>query len=207
MIKLSNDIKTGDHHMKIREMTLVAVFAAVMGSFGLIPSIALSFTPVPLTLQTMGVLLSGGILGARLGFMSQAVFLLLVAAGVPLLSGGRGGLGVFVGPSGGYIISWAVTAFVIGYVLSLFKKVKFHHVLLVNLTVGIFLIYLIGIPVQAMVMGISMMDTVKVSLAYIPGDIIKAVVGSILVYKLRTHPVIMRSLGSLKRTGNLSKTA
>ena len=63
-----------------------------MGALGLLPPIFLTFTPVPISLQTIGVLLAGGILGARLGAISQIVFLLLVAAGLPLLSGGRGGL-------------------------------------------------------------------------------------------------------------------
>ena len=75
-------------------MTKVALFAAVMGVLGLMPPIPIGVIPVPITLQTLGVILSGGILGARLGAMSQIVFLLLVATGLPLLAGGRGGLGV-----------------------------------------------------------------------------------------------------------------
>ncbi|WP_160725122.1 biotin transporter BioY [Bacillus sp. USDA818B3_A] len=182
--------------MKLKEITFVAVFAAVMGALGIAPPITLSFTPVPITLQTLGVLLAGGVLGARLGAMSQTVFLLLVAVGVPLLSGGRGGLSVFVGPSVGYLISWPITAFVIGYLLSRIENLKLHHVLFINLTVGILLIYLIGIPVQALIMHISVLSAVKVSLVYLPGDVLKAVLASILVYRLRKHPVFSRSLAA-----------
>jgi biotin transport system substrate-specific component len=182
--------------MKLKEITFVAVFAAVMGALGIVPPINLSFTPVPITLQTLGVLLAGGVLGARLGAMSQTVFLLLVAVGVPLLSGGRGGLSVFVGPSVGYLISWPITAFVIGYLLSRIENLKLHHVLFINLTVGILLIYLIGIPVQALIMHISVLNAVKVSLVYLPGDVLKAVLASILVYRLRKHPVFSRSLAA-----------
>ncbi|MBM7652461.1 biotin transporter BioY [Neobacillus cucumis] len=182
--------------MKLKEMTFVAVFAAVMGALGIVPPITLSFTPVPITLQTLGVLLAGGVLGARLGAMSQTVFLLLVAVGVPLLSGGRGGLSVFVGPSVGYLISWPITAFVIGYLLSRIENLKLQHVLSINLTVGILLVYLIGIPVQALIMHISVLNAVKVSLIYIPGDVLKAVLASILVYRLRKHPVFSRSLAA-----------
>ncbi|MCD4838030.1 MULTISPECIES: biotin transporter BioY [Neobacillus] len=183
--------------MKLKEITFIALFAAFMGALGIVPPITLSFTPVPITLQTLGVLLAGGVLGARLGAMSQIVFLLLVAAGVPLLSGGRGGLSVFVGPSVGYLISWPITAFVIGYLLSFIANVKLHHVLLINLTVGILLIYLIGIPVQALIMHISLLDAVKISLVYIPGDVLKAVLASILVYRLRKHPVFSSSLATI----------
>jgi biotin transport system substrate-specific component len=182
--------------MKIKEITYVAVFAAVMGALGVVPPIMLSFTPVPITLQTLGVLLAGGVLGARLGAMSQTIFLLLLAAGMPLLSGGRGGLGVFVGPSVGYIISWPITAFCIGYLLSRFQTLKIQHILFINLTVGILLIYLIGIPVQAFMMDIPLLKAVQLSLFYIPGDVLKAILASILVYRLRKHPVFSRSLAT-----------
>jgi len=190
--------------MKIKEITFVAVFAAVMGALGIVPPIMLSFTPVPITLQTLGVLLAGGALGARLGAMSQTIFLLLLAVGMPLLSGGRGGLSVFVGPSVGYIISWPITAFCIGYLLSRFQTLKIQHILFINLTVGILLIYLIGIPVQAFMMGIPLLKAIQLSLIYIPGDVLKAILASILVYRLRKHPVFSRSLAT-SYSNNLSK--
>jgi len=190
--------------MKIKEITFVAVFAAVMGALGVVPPIMLSFTPVPITLQTLGVLLAGGALGARLGAMSQTIFLLLLAAGMPLLSGGRGGLSVFVGPSVGYLISWPITAFCIGYLLSRFQTLKIQHILFINLTVGILLIYLIGIPVQAFMMGIPLLKAIQLSLIYIPGDVLKAILASILVYRLRKHPVFSRSLAT-SYSNNLSK--
>lgn len=178
--------------MKVKEITYVSLFAAVMGALGLVPPIMLSFTPVPITVQTLGVLLAGGILGARLGGISLTVFLLLVAAGAPLLSGGRGGIGVFFGPSAGYLLSYPLTAFFVGYLLSRFRTLKLINVLFVNLTVGIFLIYLIGIPVQAFMMKIALMDAIKLSLVYIPGDVLKATLASFLVYRLQKHPVISR---------------
>ncbi|MBT2696864.1 biotin transporter BioY [Bacillus sp. ISL-40] len=190
--------------MKIKEITFVAVFAAVMGALGVVPPIMLSFTPVPITLQTLGVLLAGGVLGARLGAMSQTIFLLLVAAGMPLLSGGRGGLSVFVGPSVGYLISWPITAFCIGYLLSRFQNLKLQHVLMINLTVGILLIYLIGIPAQAFMMDIPVLEAAKLSLVYIPGDMLKAILASILVYRLRKHPFFSRSLAT-SYSNNLTK--
>ncbi|MBY0121437.1 biotin transporter BioY [Bacillus sp. S/N-304-OC-R1] len=186
--------------MKNKEITYVALFAAIMGALGVVPPIFLSFTPVPITLQTLGVLLAGGILGARLGGISLTLFLLLVAAGVPLLSGGRGGIGVFFGPSAGYLISYPITAFCLGYLLSKFKNLKLQHVLLVNLTVGIFLIYLIGIPVQAFMMDITVPAAIKLSLVYIPGDTIKAIIASLLVYRLRKHPVFKQRIANTTET-------
>ncbi|GLB60098.1 biotin transporter BioY [Cytobacillus sp. NCCP-133] len=186
--------------MKVKEITYVALFAAVMGALGLVPPIMLSFTPVPITLQTLGVLLAGGILGARLGGISMAVFLLLVAVGAPLLSGGRGGIGVFFGPSAGYLIAYPLTAFCVGYLLSRFRTVKLMNVLFVNLTVGIFLIYVFGIPVQAFMMNIPLLDAIKLSLVYIPGDILKALLASLLVYRLLKHPVIRKQFSKSLET-------
>ena len=180
--------------MKTRELTQVALFAAIMGALGLLPPLFLSFTPVPITLQTLGVLLAGGILGARLGAISQIVFLLLVATGLPLLSGGRGGIGVFVGPSAGYLLSYPLTAFCLGYIQSRFKKLKLGSILLTNLTIGIFLIYLFGIPVQAFIMNIDLLLAMKMSLVYLPGDAIKATIASFLVFKLQSYPVFNRRL-------------
>ncbi|KAF0817318.1 MULTISPECIES: biotin transporter BioY [unclassified Cytobacillus] len=186
--------------MKVKEMTYVALFAAVMGALGLVPPIMLSFTPVPITLQTLGVLLAGGILGARLGGISMAVFLLLVAAGAPLLSGGRGGIGVFFGPSAGYLFSYPLTAFVIGYLLSRFKTLKLMNIMLINLTAGIFLIYLFGIPVQAFMMDIPLAEAIKLSLVYIPGDVLKATLASLLVYRLMKHPIINKQFSKSLET-------
>ncbi len=66
-----------------------------MGVLGLIPPIALAITPVPITLQSLGVMLAGGLLGSRLGALSQLIFLLIVGVGAPLLAGGRGGTLVY----------------------------------------------------------------------------------------------------------------
>lgn len=180
--------------MKILDITYVALLAAFMGVLGFVPPIMLSFTPVPITLQTLGVLLAGGILGPRLGAWSMTIFLLVVAAGAPLLSGGRGGIGVFVGPSAGYLISYPIAAFLVGYLVHRFTAFRLRNILLVNLTVGIFLLYLIGIPVQSILTKVSLLDTIKVSLIYIPGDVLKAILASYLVYRLLKSPVIKRNL-------------
>ena len=83
-----------------RDLALVATFAGVVAALGLVPA----FTPpgftVPITAQSLGVMLAGAILGARRGFLSLALLLVLVAVGLPLLAGGRGGLGVFADPVG-----------------------------------------------------------------------------------------------------------
>ncbi|MGE8203008.1 biotin transporter BioY [Heyndrickxia sp. NPDC080065] len=176
--------------MKVRDITYIALFAAIMGALGLVSPIFLSFTPVPITLQNIGVLLAGGVLGARLGAWSQIVFLLLVAAGMPLLSGGRGGISVFVGPSAGYLFGYIIIAFLLGFIISRIRVLSFIKILVTNLLVGVFLLYVFGVPVQSFVMNIPLLQAIKLSLVYIPGDIIKAVIATFLVYKLRKSPAL-----------------
>ena len=76
---------------------LVALFSALMAVFGLIPKLDLPLG-VPITLQTLGVMLAGALLGPRRALLAMGLFLGAVAIGLPLLSGGRGGLGVFFAP-------------------------------------------------------------------------------------------------------------
>ena len=97
-----------------RDLAQIAIFAALIAALGLPGSITIGSTGVPITLQTLGIMLTGGILGARKGFLAVAVFLVLTTAGLPLLAGGRGGLGIWAGPSAGYLVGWLVGVVVIG---------------------------------------------------------------------------------------------
>ncbi|MGF9967137.1 biotin transporter BioY [Bacillus rhizoplanae] len=177
--------------MNTRNLVFVALFSAIMAVLGFIPPIALSFTPVPITLQLLGVMLAGGLLGSRLGALSQLVFLLVVAAGAPLLAGGRGGFSVFVGPSAGYLMGYVIGAFVIGYFAERLRNVSFLKLFLINIIGGIFVVYFFGVIVQAFVMDISVVKAAQLSVVFLPGDILKAVFAAILVTRLQR---------SLKRT-------
>ncbi|MEY3633571.1 MAG: hypothetical protein RI937_1769, partial [Pseudomonadota bacterium] len=76
-----------------RDLVRIALFAALIAVLGLIPKFDLPFAAgVPITAQTMGVMLAGLFLGARNGFLAIVLFLFVVALGAPVLSGGRGGL-------------------------------------------------------------------------------------------------------------------
>jgi biotin transport system substrate-specific component len=171
--------------MKTKDMVFVALFAAIMAVIGTIPAINLGFTPVPITLQTIGVMFAGAILGSRLGALSQLVFLSLVAVGAPLLANGKGGAAVFVGPTGGYLLGYIVGAFVIGFILERMKNVTFIKMFIANLIGGVLVLYLLGSPVLAFVTNISIVDAFKVNYAFIPGDLIKVTIATILSLKLR----------------------
>ena len=78
--------------MTTRDIVLVALFAAIIVVLGMLPPITLGFIPVPITAQSLGVMLAGCILGAKRGAGACLLVVLLVAIGLPVLSGGRGGL-------------------------------------------------------------------------------------------------------------------
>ncbi|RAS86810.1 biotin transporter BioY [Priestia endophytica] len=171
--------------MKTKELAFVSMMAAIMGVFGLFPPIMLTFTPVPIVLQNFVVMLSGGLLGARLGALSQGLFLLLIAAGMPLLTGGRGGFSVFVGPSGGFLLSYPLAAFVIGFIIhKIIKKQNFLNIFSATIVGGILTTYAVGVPVQAAFMNISFLHALKLSVVYLPGDLIKAAAASFFILKL-----------------------
>ena len=165
------------------DLAQVAVFAALIAALGLPGALYLGGTAVPITFQTLGVMLAGAILGARKGFLSVLLFLVLVAAGLPLLSGGRGGLGVFVGPSVGYLAGWLLGVVVIGWFTArLLPRYRVLPALLWTALGGIVAIYLVGVPVFAAITGTPIGVAIVGSAVFLPGDLAKVVV-TVLVAK------------------------
>ncbi|ASK65273.1 BioY family transporter [Brachybacterium avium] len=175
------------------DIARVAVFAAIVAALGLPGSFSV-FGGVPITAQTFGVMLAGAVLGPRLGAVSMTVFLVLVAAGLPLLAGGRGGIGVFVGPSAGYMIGWIAGAFVIGLIVhSAARKPALWRTALAMIVGGILVIYAFGIPVQSLITRLPIGETALASLVFLPGDLLKAVLATAVVTTLlRAYPRAFR---------------
>lgn len=172
--------------MKNRDIVYIALFAALVAALGLIPPIPLPFIPVPITAQTLGVMLAGSLLGARRGGLALALFLLLVAAGLPILAGGRGGFGVFLGPSGGFLLGFPLAAFTIGWLTERSpRRSSLSWFLLFNLVGGIGVIYAIGIPWLAVASQLPLLQALIGSAVFLPGDIIKAIVAAIATVSIR----------------------
>ncbi|MCM3656293.1 biotin transporter BioY [Agromyces mediolanus] len=166
-----------------RDLAQIAVFAALIAALGVPGAIPLGPEGVPITLQTLGVMLAGAILGARKGSLAVLLFIALVAAGLPLLSGGRGGLGVFVGPSVGYLLGWLLGAAVIGCATArLLPRYRLVPALLWTALGGIVAVYAVGIPVFALVTSTPIGLAAAGSVVFLIGDAIK-VVATVLVAK------------------------
>jgi biotin transport system substrate-specific component len=173
-----------------RDVALVAVFAALIAALGVIPA----FQPIPnvspITAQTLGVMLAGSILGARRGALAVLTFLALVAAGLPLLAGGRGGLAAMTGGSAGFLVGWVVGAWVIGYLVER-RPARWATgwLVLANAVGGIGIVYMFGVPAMALIGGISIGKATAAAAIYLPGDAIKVAVCAVVTSGvLRGYP-------------------
>jgi len=162
------------------------VYASLFGALTAVGAyIIIPLPPVPITLQTLFMGLAGTLLGGRLGALSQVVYLFLGILGLPVFAGGKAGLGVLFGPTGGYLIGFVAAAFVIGKLAILKARPGFAWLCL-SLAAGAVVIYVLGIlqlslvarltPVKAMAVGV---------LPFLPGDGIKIVLTAMIALKLR----------------------
>jgi biotin transport system substrate-specific component len=164
-----------------RDLALVAVFAAVIAAFGVVPAFQPPGFSVPLTAQSLAVMLAGSVLGARRGFASCALFLALVALGLPLLAGGRGGLGVFAGPSVGFLLGYPVAAFVIGWLAERGGPTyRLAWGVVANLVGGILVLYLAGIAGIVAIAHLSVPAAIVSTWIFLPGDLVKVSVAAVV---------------------------
>jgi len=164
-----------------RDAALIAVFAGFVAALGVVPAFQPPGFSVPITAQSLGVMLAGAILGARRGFAALALFLVLVAVGLPLLAGGRGGLGVFFTPSVGFLLAWPLTAYVIGWLTERGGSTyRLPWGIVANIVGGIVVLYAAGIAGIAAVAGISVWAATVSTWIFIPGDLVKAVLAAVI---------------------------
>jgi biotin transport system substrate-specific component len=162
---------------RARDLALVATFAGIVAALGIVPA----FTPpgfgVPITAQTLGVMLAGAVLWARRGFSALLLFVALVAIGLPLLAGGRGGLGVFAGPSVGFLVAFPVAAYVVGWLTERGGPTyRLSWGVVTNVVGGIVVMYAFGIVGMAKVLDLSLSAAAVANWIYLPGDLVKVVV-------------------------------
>jgi biotin transport system substrate-specific component len=194
--------------LTLRGVAFSSLFAALLVIFSYI-RISLGFTPVPITLQTLAVMLAGGLLGAGYGFFSMFIVVALTALGLPLLSG-KGGLAVLVGPTAGYIWMWPFAAFLVGLVVPRIKvKGALEYVLMFAAMYGFgsLLLYVSGVPWLAHVAKLPF-DKAMVSgcYPYLAGDAVKAVAATLIVIPLRRVFPIRRLIGGSVAKGSPTST-
>ncbi|GGL88246.1 biotin transporter BioY [Nakamurella endophytica] len=182
-----------DRRTTARDLAQVAVFAALLAALGLPGTVTLGTTAVPITLQTLGVMLAGGLLGARRGLLAVLVFDALVLAGLPLLAGGRGGIGVLAGVSAGYLVGWLPGVVVIGLLSRrLLPRRPLWLGIVVQVVGGIVVIYAIGVPWTAVRAHLPLWTAVVDAGKFLPGDAVKAVVAAAVCRQVhRAYPGLL----------------
>jgi biotin transport system substrate-specific component len=183
-----------------RDLALVAVFAALIAALGLVPALQILPFGAPVTAQTLGVMLAGSVLGARRGALAVLTFLVLVAAGLPLLPPStvrpQGGPAVFTSLTAGFLVGWLLGAFVIGWLVERRgRRAVTATIAVANVVGGMLVIYLVGLPVMAWVGNLSLEQTLTALVAFLPGDALKVAGSTVITLAvLRGYPGIVPTL-------------
>lgn len=164
-----------------------AITAALVFGFALFTAamaqlvIPLGFTPVPITGQTLAVLLAGGVLGANAGAASQALYVTMGAVGLPFFADAKGGWTVATGSTAGYLVGFVVAAWLVGR-LAERDQDRSVGTALGAFLVGSVTIYLFGVPWLANVIGADWNRAAELgAYPFIAGDLVKvAIAGSLL---------------------------
>ncbi|MFO1150581.1 MAG: biotin transporter BioY [Alsobacter sp.] len=169
-----------------RSLVRVALFAAIIAVLGLIPRVDLPVAGgVPITAQTLGVMLAGVILGPRLGLAAVLLFIGVVLLGMPFLAGGRGGLGVLQGPTVGFLLGWIPGVAVTGLVFAALRRLPVAAAAIAASVVGgILVVYACGIVGLSLVTGIPLARAMWASIVFVPGDVIKCVLVGLVAASL-----------------------
>ena len=164
---------------RIKDLTQIALFPALMGATAGF-SIPLFNLP-PITLQTFFVFLAGLILGPKKGMISMLIYLILGIIGIPVFSGFRGGLGILVGSSGGFLVGFVISAYIVGFM----KNINFINNkrtnLFVILLIGTSVIYMCGASYIAYLYDMNLWLVLVGFAPYLVGDFIK-IIAVVYVY-------------------------
>lgn len=179
---------------RVASLALCGVMAALVA---VCAWVSLPLYPVPFTLQTLGVLVAGGLLGRKLGPITLAVYILAGLVGAPIFAGGHSGPGVLLGPTGGYLVGFVGAAFIMGWAGDIARRGARGQRLrgatragkasaVLHLAVGALLasvvIYLIGVPWLALVTGMGLKAALTAGMVpYLLSDTIKAALAVVLV--------------------------
>jgi len=145
-------------------------------------SVPLPFTPIPISLATFAVMLTGALLGPLDGVISTTVYLLLGAAGVPIFAGMKGGAGVLFGPTGGFLVGYIALAFGCGILPKVLgKKRGSFAAQLVSMLLSNIALYTFGCSWFVFSAGVGLQAAVGACvLPFLPGDVLKMVAAALL---------------------------
>ena len=186
------------------DLGLIAVFAALVAVSALIAAIPVAGMGVPVTVQTLAVMLTGLALGPGRAFAAVGLYVLLGLAGLPIFSGGRSGLGVLAGPSAGYLIGFVCAATAAGWLTVVVlrrtagRPGRLRAVLLFAAAMVSSIIFVHGLGILGMMANakLDFPEAFLADLVFYPGDVVKnvlAVTIALALHKAFPDLLIRRS--------------
>lgn len=157
---------------------------AVLITIGAFVYIPLPFTPVPITLQVLFVLLAGIVLGERYGILSVLFYTGAGVVGLPVFAGAAGGMAIFIGPTGGYIVGFLIAPLLIA---SIMKKLgRGVPSAFLAMLVGLSVIYLFGAIHLSVFLGTGFVGAVKLGVVpFIAADFMKIIIAIVFIHTTR----------------------
>lgn len=171
-----------NHTSHLRQMVYASMFGALtaIGAFIIIP-----LQPIPITLQTFFTGLAGILLGGYTAALSQVVYILLGVLGLPVFAGGKAGLGILLGPTGGYLIGFVVGAFMIGTVMGMKKEAGLAWIIFA-LLIGEVLIYALGTLQLSLIAHLSPSKAILAGVVpFLPGEALKLAAAAAIGIRLK----------------------
>ncbi len=176
-----------------RARLAIGVMAFALATFfGAQIAVPVALTPVPITLQTLFVILAGVVLGPRAGAAAMALYLGAGALGAPVFSNGAAGLPWLLGPTGGYLLTFPVSAFMAGWVAG--RRGSMMRIV-AGLTVGVLIQYAGGLTQLAALTGEPVGTVFAMgAVPFLFGDVVKIFTAAWLARGLRATSFGSRTL-------------
>ncbi|MBW7473155.1 biotin transporter BioY [Paenibacillus oenotherae] len=184
--------------LSMRGLVFSALFAALLVASSYV-NIHLGFSPVPITIENLVVMLAGAILGPLYGFISISLVVVLAALGIPMLHG-SGGAALLLGPTGGFVWAYPFAALLIGLIVQRIKGRSPLSIVLIWLAMELFgslLLYVSGVPWLAHAANLTWQKALALGCyPYLAGDAIKAAIATAILLPIRNAFPVARIIGA-----------
>lgn len=159
------------------DLSLIAVFAAVVAASAILPAIPVGQVGVPITLQTLAIMVTGIVLGPWRAGAALSLYVAVGLAGLPIFSQFRGGIGVLFGPSAGYIIAFPIAAFVVGLLARMvfrrFDRFKFLALFGACTITSLLITHPFGVVGMMINAKLDLAAAIAADVVFLPGDTLK----------------------------------
>jgi biotin transport system substrate-specific component len=179
-----------------RDIALVAAFAALISASAYVGAIPVGSAGVPITLQTLTVMLAGCVLGPLRGFSAVVLYLALGAVGLPVFAEHSSGIGVFTGISGGYLLSFPIAAALGGFLVKYVareRRTRAFVVFFCSLAASVLVIHTMGIAGMKLYADVSWREAASWDMPFWIGDLVKtSLVAMIAAEVHRAFPQLLQ---------------